>query len=75
MKDLGRIRGSEAQAQPLVIGKNTVYVHANIEKVEGEENLYEYNEKQYTKDEYIKVLSEDVTSTQMALCEVYELLG
>ena len=88
MKDLGRVQGSADQALPLIIGKDTVYVHTDIEKVEtdpnGEavENLYSYNEKQYGKDEYIRLLSEEnarqdeeLTNTQLALCDVYEMLG
>ena len=89
MKKVGRIRGSAEQALPLIVGKDTVYVHTNIEKVEetdanGErvENLFEYDETQYPKDEYIKLLSEQnaamedsLTETQLALCEVYELIA
>ena len=43
---------------------------------------YEFNMIQYEKDEYILMMSEknselekQVTDTQLALCEVYELLG
>jgi hypothetical protein len=43
---------------------------------------YEYDLTQYDKDEYIKIiddknasLEEEVTATQMALCDVYELIG
>ena len=90
MKKVGRIRGSADQALPLIVGKDTVYVHTNIEKVEDEadanggkmENLFEYDEIQYGKDEYIKLLSEkneslenSLTETQLALCEVYELMA
>ena len=79
MKDMGIVRGSAAQAEPLIIGKDTVYVHSNIKPVEDEEGLFEYHEIQYEKDEYIKLLSEkndsldqQLTDTQVALCEVYE---
>lgn len=88
MKDIGLIQGSAALAVPLIIGKDTVYVHTNIEKIDVDaegnptDNLYQYNEVQYTKDEYIRLLSEnntslekEITSTQLALCSVYELLG
>lgn len=88
MKNIGRIQGSEKQAKELIIGYDTVYVHSNIIKItedkEGNplDNLYEYDEIQYTKDEYIKFISEKntqlesrVIDTQLALCEVYELLG
>ena len=88
MIDVGVIRGSESQAKPLIVDVDTVYVHTNIEQVttdaEGNtvEGLYQYNEVQYTKDEYIHLLSEknisleaEITSTQLALCDMYEMLG
>ena len=58
MKDMGIVRGSAAQAEPLIIGKDTVYVHTNIKPVEDEEGVFEYYEIQYEKDEYIKMLAE-----------------
>jgi hypothetical protein len=81
MKDMGIIQGSAAQAVPLIIGKDTVYVHTDITPVEGEEGLFQYHEVQYEKDEYIKMLAEknqsleeQLTDTQLALVEVYELI-
>lgn len=58
MKDMGIVRGSATQAEPLIIGKDTVYVHSNIKPVEDEEGLFEYHEIQYEKDEYIKLMAE-----------------
>ena len=58
MKDMGIVRGSAAQAVPLIIGKDTVYVHTDITPVEGEEGLFQYHEIQYEKDEYIKLMAE-----------------
>lgn len=64
MKDMGYVTGSEKQAQELVIGTDTVYVHSEISLVEpkdGEEMpspLYRYHEIQYEKDEYIKLMAE-----------------
>ena len=88
MKDMGIITGSENQAQPLIVGVDTVYVHTDIKPVtkdaEGKdvEGLFQYHEVQYEKDEYIKMMAEknellesELTDTQMALCDVYELLG
>lgn len=88
MKDIGIVQGSVAQAKPLIVGKDTVYVHTDINpatdadgnKIEG---LYEYHEVQYTKDEYISVISQknieienEVTTVQMTICDLYEsLLG
>lgn len=88
MIDKGIVHGSASQAQPLIVGVDTVYVHTNITKVETDaegkavEGLYQYNEVQYDKDEYIHLMSEknaaletQVTDTQIALCEVYEMLA
>ena len=58
MKDMGIVQGSAAMAKPLIIGKDTVYVHSNIKPVEDEEGLFEYYEIQYDKDEYIKLMAE-----------------
>ncbi len=55
---MGIVRGSATQAVPLIIGKDTVYVHTDITPVEGEEGLFQYHEVQYEKDEYIKMLAE-----------------
>ena len=61
MKDIGIIQGSFAQAQPLIIGVDTVYIHTDIVKIETDsmgksvDNLYQYNEIQCTKDEYIEI--------------------
>ena len=84
MKDCGVIFGSAEQAKELIVGTDTVYVHSDIEEVQGEngETLFKYHEIQYGKDEYIKLISEtntalqqQITDTQLALCEVYELMG
>lgn len=63
MKDMGLIQGSQAQAKELIVGVDTVYVHTNISKVETDsegnpvDDLFQYNEVQYSKDEYIALLS------------------
>ena len=82
MKDMGIINCSTAQAIPLIVGKDTVYVHTDIEQVKTDsqgqgkptENLWKCHEVQYEKDEYIKKMSEaniqlqaQVESTQEAL--------
>ncbi|MCI5712857.1 MAG: hypothetical protein MR324_06995 [Lachnospiraceae bacterium] len=81
---MGIVQGSAEQAKPLIVGIDTVYVHSDITKIETEDGseLYQYRETQYEKDEYIKYLSdenadlqEQITSAQVALCDVYEMLG
>lgn len=80
MKDMGIVRGSEEQAKELIVGFDTVYVHKNIKKLE--DGIYQYEEIQYDKDEYIelmaktnKTLEKQVTDTQLALTELYEMKG
>ena len=70
MKDMGIVFGSAEQAVPLVIGKDTVYVHTNIHTVDIN-NLdgstyqeYEYDEIQYDKDEYIAYLNNQLLQVQ-----------
>lgn len=88
MKNMGIVQGSAEQAQELIVGIDTVYVHTNIVPVtqdaEGNpiEGLFQFNEVQYDKDEYIKVMAEknaametELTSTQLALVEIYESIG
>lgn len=73
MKDMGIRFGSAAMAQSRVIGKDTVYIHTDITKItedsEGNptDNLYQYHEIQYDKDEYIAVMDESLASTQEAV--------
>lgn len=81
MKNVGKVQCSENQAKELIIGKDTVYVHTNIVKIEEDregnkvDNLYECDEIQYDKDEYIKLQSEQITECQLAIIELSENLG
>lgn len=64
MKIFKNILGSKAQAIPVVVNVDTVYVHSNIQKLETDldgnptDNLYQYDEIQYTKDEYIQLMAD-----------------
>ena len=87
MKEIKNVQGSLQQAQPLIVNKDTVYVHTNIVQATDEDgnvvdNLYVYDEVQYTKDEYIQIMADEnsqlekeLTNTQLALCELYESVG
>ena len=73
-----------------VIDEYSVYVNTDVKEVlvtrgQGEWKRtiteYEYNQTQYTKDEYIKLIDDknealeaEMTDTQLALCEVYEMM-
>ena len=64
----------------------SVWVNENIREIEvtdenGAHTEYEYDQIQYSKDEYILLLSEEnknlenmLTDTQLALCDVYEMM-
>lgn len=87
MKEIKNVQGSSQQAQPLIVNKDTVYVHTNIVQATDEDGnvvdgLYVYDEVQYTKDEYIKLMADknetlerDLTDTQLAIAEIYESLA
>lgn len=81
MTDYGVVTGSEAQAQELIIGVDTVYIHTDIKKLDQKDeqgndmNLYQYHEVQYSKDEYIKLLNSQVTETQEAIADIYETIA
>ena len=77
MKNYGIVHGGAEQAVPLVVGKDTVYVHTNITKIEHDPDdefapadLYSYNEVQYNKDEYIQLISEKSNMMDEVLTEL-----
>ena len=73
MKDVGIVQGSSEQAKECVVGKDTVYVHTDIEPITEDadgnpvEGLYRYHEVQYGKDEYIALMNDSLASTQEAV--------
>lgn len=78
MVDYGRQR-STVKPEHMVLDENSVWIYTNITPVEetvGEEVFsgYEFDMVQYTKDEYISKLDNQLTDTQFALVEVYELI-
>lgn len=86
MKDYGLTR-STVEPQAVDIKDTKVFVATDIEQVtvttdEGDVQEYQFNLVEYDKDEYIRMMSEknddleqQVTDTQLALCDVYEMLG
>ena len=87
MTDYGKTR-STVKPEAMVIDENSVLINTNIteftDKVGEDQEMhgYEYNMTQYGKDEYIKIISEknkeleqQMTDTQLALCDVYEMLA
>ena len=65
MVELKDVHGSKEASAELIIGMDTVYVHSNVRKVTEAgpdgivpEDLYVYDEIQYEKDEYIKLMAD-----------------
>ncbi len=86
MVDYGKVR-STIKPESVVIDDYSVWENTNIEAVsenvgtETEFNGFEYNMVQYGKNEYIlkqaqanAELSDQLTETQLALCDVYEMI-
>lgn len=79
---------STVKPKDIVIDEYSVWVSTNIHEIindcDGAEphTEYEFDMAQYSKDEYINLLDErnksledKLTDTQLAICEVYELIG
>lgn len=76
-----KVYGSQAERpSALDTTSSAVYVYQrrNIERVtlEGEDGttseMWQYDERKLTKDEYAAQLEEELTATQLALTELYE---
>lgn len=83
----GKVR-STVKPDEIEIRETKVFVASNIQEISenvGDENEFvgfEFDWCEYEKDEFIlnqaaenASLSQQITDTQIALCEVYELLG
>lgn len=85
MVDYGRIR-STVRPEEKVVDDYSVWVNTDIQEVQvtdemGDRTEFEFNQVQYSKEEYIKLidtknaaLEQQLTDTQLALCDVYEML-
>ena len=87
MKDHGTVK-SCVQPKEVEIDDFSVWVASDIKSIKEDDSEesqgfsgYEYKLIQYDKDEYIKLIGEknesleaQITDTQVALCEVYELM-
>lgn len=86
MKNYG-LQRSAVEPKAVEITESKVFVATNIEQVtltmdEQEVQEYQFNLVEYDKDEYIKIISEkneeleqQMTDTQLALCDVYEMIS
>lgn len=80
MKEFKDVRGSKESAKELIIGKDTVYIHKNIRKLEDDDlmkdaDMYVYDEIQMTKDEYLKDLQEKLDIANTAMADMMMILG
>ena len=78
---------STIKPKEIEIDAYSVWVNSDVKEISvtdehGAHTEYKYNQKQYSKDEYIKLMSEQnkaledkLTDTQLAICEVYEMIG
>lgn len=75
------ITRSTVRPQDVEIRETTVFTATNIREISeniGEDNEFvgfEFILKGYGKDEYIASMNTQLTDTQLALVEVYELIG
>ena len=86
MKNYG-LQRSAVEPKAVEITESKVFVATDIEQVtltmdEQEVQEYQFILVEYDKDEYIKIISEkneeleqQMTDTQLALCDVYEMLA
>lgn len=78
MKDYG-LQRSAVKPLGVEIAESKVFVATNIELItvqdeKSEREEYQFNYVEYDKDEYISNLEKQVTETQMALCDIYEMV-
>ena len=76
MIDIKNKQGTKEASKSLIFGDDVVYVHSNIKKIS--DNLYQYDEKQYSLEEWKDVkdryCAEQVASLEAAMCDIYEML-
>jgi hypothetical protein len=75
----GKVRACTSP-ENITIDEYSVWVAENIITVtvqdeEGTHTEYEFDLKQYDKDEYIHSMDDQLTDAQLALCELYEIIG
>ena len=55
-----RVRGTMEEVPEIEVNVDTVYVRTNIQRIEEEDFVgWEYDEVQYRKDEFIKLISKE----------------
>ena len=81
MIKLKDVKGSKESAKELIIGKDTVYIHSNIRKMEKtdelnkNEDMYIYDEIQMSKDEYLEKLQKELEVSNNAMADLMMMIG
>lgn len=76
MKKIKNVIGSKESSLPIIVNVDTVYVHSNVRPLEIDmsgnhvDNLYIYDEIQYTKDEYIQLIANKQNTESMFSTEL-----
>ena len=76
MNVLLNIRGTQNQdPNGIEIGKDTVYIRENSKKIEEDDFIgWEYDEKQYNKDEYIKLIADTNNKSKQIISDFLEIV-
>lgn len=70
MKEVGLVYGDQTQAQPVVVGLDTVYVHRDIQRINEEYGIYSYYETQYSLQEYTELLAQSIRIEGMSMANL-----
>lgn len=54
MNEIKNVVGTEKHARDVIVDVDTVYIHENINRLDN--GMYEYDEQQFTKDEFLEFL-------------------
>lgn len=77
MVESKNIQGCKESSEPLIIGKDTVYIHSNVKKEKDSDGriTYTYDEVQMTKDEYLAHLQKQVETADATIADLIEMIG
>lgn len=81
MRELKNVHGGKEAAKELIIGKDTVYIHSNIRRLNNsdelnkDEDIYVYDEIQMSKDEYLEKLQKELEVSNNAMADLMMMIG
>lgn len=76
---MARVRGTMKEVPEIEVNIDTVYIRKNIVRIEEEDFVgWEYDEEQYSKDEFIELISKENTNIRLEQAksntELFELI-